>query len=211
MRTGPHIGPWSAALLEKGGIGNGAGPYVVDNFTDSDSTNLTAHTPDTDVEGGGWIQYSAAAIEVQLNKAAAIGGIQDRFYGINAGIADEVSVEGTLQTPGGSSRNVSLVLSLSDGDNSIYGELDQFGDLKIVERIAGVNTTKASGAVAGFVAGTDYAATLTRSGANIAFTVDGNLISWSGAPASPTETDHGIMMSRGNTPTIDDFIITDKP
>lgn len=46
---------------------------VNDTFTDSNGTNITAHTPDVDASGGGWsyseLGFLAGTVEIQSNKA----------------------------------------------------------------------------------------------------------------------------------------------
>jgi len=68
----------------------GAGPLVQDSFTDADSTALTAHAPDIDSVGGGWINPTGTWI-ITGNKAqlsAGVGGVNGIY--IDAGQANVV-------------------------------------------------------------------------------------------------------------------------
>jgi hypothetical protein len=62
-------------FLQQSGIfsGGGSGTLVYDTFTDTNGTNLTAHTPDIDTVGGGW-STNHASVRILNNKWQAGSG-----------------------------------------------------------------------------------------------------------------------------------------
>ena len=78
----------SKALTAVGASGGSAvvSAYVEDTFTDSDSTLLTAHTPDNDGSEAGWSTKLANGFAIQSNKAVRNGsGANVNSSVINAG------------------------------------------------------------------------------------------------------------------------------
>lgn len=77
-------------------------PLVVDTFTDTNGTEIDAHTPDTDVQGGGWSDAAwnvtlptADMVEIQGNKLVI--NTNDKGAVINTGTASKI-VEVTWTT-----------------------------------------------------------------------------------------------------------------
>lgn len=65
---------------------------VQDTFEDTNGVDLADHDPDTDEEGGGWIDTGANALEIASNQAASNANGDSSW--INGGVADsQVSVD----------------------------------------------------------------------------------------------------------------------
>ena len=61
---------------------------IYDTFTDTDTTTLETHTPDTDDVGSGWARGSGGSITISGNKALAPGTATQ--YSIDAGAYDAI-------------------------------------------------------------------------------------------------------------------------
>ena len=61
-----------------------ANALVVDRFTDTDTTLLTAHTPDVDLEGGGWVTHTYSNATISGNEL--LMGATNTFNQIDVGI-----------------------------------------------------------------------------------------------------------------------------
>ena len=109
-----------------------------DNFTDSDGTLLTAHTPDTDTHGNGWANIKGSA-SVESNKASETGAVDDAMSTVDITSANH-AVYATLTVPTTTSAEiVSLLLRATDDDNHFEMRVraDTQMDLEIVERTTG--------------------------------------------------------------------------
>ena len=193
------------------GLGGGSAPagpsYLVhDTFTDTDGVDLSAHTPDVDSVGGGWID-DTTAVEIQSNQAAGVGN--DASSWIDAGNAD-VTVEVTRHTPI-SNRALRLMGRLTDTSNYIYLNISARGtdasSFRLFRREAGAGTTIASGTYTVNISST-YNVKLAMSGSSVSAYLD------DGTPLTATETfnqtatKHGLLFERNpgaNGGYADDF------
>ena len=75
-----------------------------DLFTDSNGTNLTAHTPDIDTAGNGWVDQ-VGSMEIQSNEAAADGN--ERITTVDVENAD-VEISCDVITPSSGSRGLAM-------------------------------------------------------------------------------------------------------
>src|SRR5947209_20135595 len=104
----------NAALTGLSGIvasGAGASTLVNDTFTDSNGTNLTAHTPDTRPGSNAWVAVSGTQT-VQSNQAnASVAG----YYTIDAGQADVTITY--LVTPTAAGNGWGITARRSDANN----------------------------------------------------------------------------------------------
>lgn len=125
---------------------------VVDTFTDADGTEISAHTPDIDVVGGGWSVVSmfdgsgtpnTNDIEIQSNQLVVADTNIGAF--IDCGETDIV-VEFDWTTGTGDNR-IDIGLRASDGDHYVGFNLrEPQGDVSIQNRTTGDDTTFASAA-----------------------------------------------------------------
>jgi len=116
-----------------------SGPLVQDTFTDTNGTLLTAHTPDVDTVGGGWVSWgNGGSIDIQSNKASTIGGGSNPNFGshyIDAGAAD-VDITSTYAVD--ASNDLGILVRYQDANNFWLLNLSGFSDaLQISERNSG--------------------------------------------------------------------------
>jgi len=149
---------------------------VFDTFTGTNGVDLAAHTPDTDVVGGGWTDQAVNVIE--LDGAGAVK-FATAFNGswIDAGTADQWCISNWGS--GGSDNRMSLYLrrnNLAFGSEDCYvfnfRQADTGAELKIYKKISGSTTELASGAFTNN-ASTTYSFEPKTDGANIDFIIDG--------------------------------------
>jgi hypothetical protein len=174
---------------------------INDTFTDTNGTNLTAHTPDIKVSTG-WVA-NTGTITIQSNQANAASGFP--YYSIETGQSN-VTIQ-ALVTPSGSaacglSGRVSNATNSWDIDISVSG-----GNLTLTiqEQVAGVFTVRATTTI------TDPGAPRTVqavfSGNNVTASLNGgNTIAYGSATSNQTVTKHGINMAAGFN--IDNFSVT---
>lgn len=196
----------------------GATTLVHDTFTDSDSTALTAHTPNTDVEGGGWSFAETDAtpdpiISSNQFRAPAHTGtptFPDMVSYIDSGVADVViDLDGYMGVDVFAWCGVALRYT----DNNNYWSVwcranDNF--LYITERNAGTTTNRASIAFT-TSASTSVALHVVASGSTITATADGGSeASYSSATLNQSVGVHGIVVRRASTSFLiaDNLIIT---
>lgn len=152
---------------------------VSDSFTDTNGTGLASHTPDTDVEGGGWTD-SGGDFDIQSNQAstnsATTGGV---FAGIDGGgIGDGIlSADLTPGANGGFSsfNRVGLRFRASSGDNSQWlVRVDEVNDLFELVKLDGVgNPSVIDSASVTINSATTYTVEVTFCGNDITTTLDG--------------------------------------
>jgi hypothetical protein len=162
---------------------------VQDSFNDPNGTSLDAHTPDVDVEGGGWIEW--ADYEIQSNRAVANGGQYSAV--IDAGESD-VIVTATMRTDFAGGREVGLVVRASDNTHYWMVQLRPTDNkFWLLERNGGSYTERASSTSVAINIGTEYEVVVRCDGQTITATMDGgNEISYASASFNETETLHGI-------------------
>lgn len=101
---------------------------VSDAFTDTNGTDLASHTPEADLESGGWVHVrtSGDSIDIQSNKAEGnLTASSAEWYVIDAG-ADPATVRVEVTIPKTSGTELSYVIIRSDGTTWGAGTLDGY-------------------------------------------------------------------------------------
>ena len=169
---------------------------VLDNFTDTNGTSLDAHTPDTDVEAGGWTEQ-AGQTEIQTNQARPASDGVNHFSTIESGIS-EVLITATVSVSQDTVNDVEGIIGRwSDASNFWFvGITAQANLFRIFERNGGSNIERASASVT-IGASTPYEITATFNSTTITAQLDGgNEISYSSASLNQTATIHGFRAFR---------------
>jgi len=120
---------------------------VHDTFTGTNGTLLTAHTPDTDVVGGGWQQIpgTIGSLQIFSNAAVALGGSNGQQFGnyIETGESD-VKITWSVALPGANvvypsrmvfryvDENNYLAVNIIPTSNSIYLERVVSGSASVI-------------------------------------------------------------------------------
>lgn len=196
------------------------GPTILfyDTFTDTDDVALTAHTPDIDTVGGGWVNYQYAGIpgshEIISNKTRALEATTIPVSAANVNVADCTIVD-TIFTGSGAAPRVPLVAyRLVDQANFWFAQLGLAANtIIIIERTEESNVTRASEALV-VDADETWTVTATLSGNDHSITAVSGAKSATVAYSSAvrnTATRHGIAeYTEGATIiTHDNFTITE--
>jgi hypothetical protein len=194
-----QLTPFSGSLSPLGMARAGmAGPTVLfyDTFTDANGTLLTAHTPDVDVVGGGWV-LDAGTITIQSNRAQATAALARYF--VNAGHADTTVSMDIISDAGGAGGFI--VRWQNSLNHWICRLLASTGRIQIFDVNAGTLTLRAETAVV-----VAYPATLTvvMSGTTITLTYNSLSASYSSSFLQ-TQTRHGLRL---NNTIVDNFQMT---
>lgn len=164
--------------------------YVHDAFTDADDTNLAAHSPDTDAEGGGW-GLAQGTYEIQSDRAARNVTTADVTDGISidAGVAEHV-LRAKVRT-GTSTGPAGVTTRAADQNNHFWAGINSDLDtLLIIERTSGSATIVESAAHA-FSAETTFDLKVTTTATSITIEVDGETLVH-GSTSKNTNTRVGI-------------------
>ena len=88
-----------------------------DTFTDSDATTLTAHTPDVDQVGGGWIERSAS-MSINSNEAVTGSSSGNEYNGV---VADVGTADIILNCKAKTTNNsrISIVCRMDSGNDCL--------------------------------------------------------------------------------------------
>jgi len=173
-------------------------PTVLDTFTDTNGTALTAHT--SDVGAGAWTAPEGGIIAVQSNKASRLSlGTGGAWYpavkdfGLSDGFIETV-IQFSAPTYG------VIVFRYINSANYWRVQCDATaGFFYIIEVAAGVTTNRAGGAYTWSLS-TDYKITLVLNGQNLSVFANGtNKMSYSGATSGQTVTSHGFSVLTGVT------------
>lgn len=179
---------------------------VSDTFTDTDSTLLTSHTPDTDVVGTGWAgTASADIISNQLRFTA-----DDVNVAIDGGNADgDVYIDWIVATSS-LNRNSVLVRYTDDANHWRLNAREDNGDIRVVEVNAGAVNVRATSSYT-FSEGSTYVIKANCSSTTITGYVDAvSQVSYASATFNQTETMHGLRRDTGSNNTrLDNFVIDD--
>lgn len=143
--------------------------YVLDRFRDTDGVLIQDHTPDIDVEGGGWSVIQGGPLSIESNRLF-IPGATDWSAVVDPGIADSYIITGAVVAADVNGFYARILFRTIDINNwlafQLNGLIAGVGAREITQRIAGVTTNLASSAPAPTGAGT-Y---------EFKITVDGTLI-----------------------------------
>ena len=151
---------------------------VQDLFTDTNSTQLTAHTPDIDLKGDGWIDHGSATAAGGAN--ADIQSNQARVTTDNRGAVIPTGhwkVRVTVDYTFGSGDTKASVITNSSG--SRYNFMQSRGrensnDTTIYTVVGGSSTVRVSGSYS-FAASTTYEFKVERTSEKLDFFIDGVL------------------------------------
>ena len=188
-------------------FGESTTTYVKDTFTDTDGTLLTAHTPDIDVLGSGWVDAAQGFMRVDgVNKC------ESQFNGGLAQIDPNVSdytytVDYETTTTTGATGEVHF--RFTDASNTWVVRLyDLSGSqlMSLIEITAGAPTTRDSG-VPVIAINTQYEIKIVTSGNSITVTFDGGTgLSYSSSVRN-TVTPCGLKITNTQT-RYDNLLIT---
>lgn len=177
------------------GGGNGgavADPTLLyDTFTDTNGTNLTAHTiAPTNTIGATWTTLLGACTVVG-NTVRRAGGANPDADVYESSRADVVIAQ--THRHGTSYTENFVILRCTDSTNFWHVKTTATDNYwRITERNANVDTVRASAAKT-IATATDYAIVVTAQGATISATIDGGTpISYASATFNQTATKHGI-------------------
>lgn len=149
---------------------------VQDDFAGSNGTDISSHTPNIDVEGGGWSDSGANEVELDGSGALKFAGSNEACW-IDTGTADQVVT--TSFNNGGTDNRVGVLLRSGSG-NPITGTNyyfnfkpdDATNTVQILKRISGTQTFLA-GANLSLSNGVTYELECSVVGTALIFKVDG--------------------------------------
>ena len=190
------------------------GPVLLvrDTFTDSDGTVLTAHAPDVDRVGGGWVAAAGRSIDTPNAGTVESNAFEfgaDNFSGpvIETSEAD-VRVEADVTFPAAATTIFEkFIRYLQDGDEWLVQAREDNNDMRIRDRQSDSAVTRATGAFT-FSESVLYRIKVVAQGQIITAYVDGvEVVSYTSATFNQTETKHGLIKNGASLPTIDNFEI----
>jgi hypothetical protein len=178
--------------------------YALDTFTDTNGTNLTAHTMDV---GTGWIVSAQAGVAyptatIQGNKAASGASSNYGAFLEDAGVFNGLLTCDIVSDTAGDG---GLHFRGTDANNTWMARWNQGGAqaVEIYERTAGTWTQKATAALAGAIQ-TAYTITITLNGTAISATVNGVTASCVSS-IRQTATKHGLYVTGTAGATWDNY------
>jgi hypothetical protein len=179
-----------------------------DNFTDTDGVYITAHTPDTDVPGNGWVDYATAdKAEIRSNELRITGNGE----GCLVDVEDPDITITADYTPATGKLNKYRVIFRSDGANNEWMMLaDEQANNLVLYKDGGSQDS----ASVTFNEGTTYELKVVASGSSIKGYVDNTeYVSVTDA----THSDHtqvGFYRTGSTTPSsggvFDNFTVEDE-
>lgn len=181
--------------LEVTNNSTGGGILLQDTFTDTNGTDLTAHTMDV---GPGWTA-GAGALTISTNRATAVSLAS--FYWADCGQVD-YTLTVDLTTSASGTSQLSGIVRVTDANNLWMVDIDtSAGAFQLFQRTAGTYTQRA-GASVSLANNTTYALAVTTSGDTISATLDGGSgISYGSASQGNSSTLCGI----GNSYTTNQY------
>lgn len=182
------LAPASAAVLAR------------DLFTDTDTTNLTAHTMDI---GAGWV--AKAGIDIILSNRASAFATSAAIYTTDVSRAN-VRVRALVSIPG-TTGSVGLAVRLSDTSNYWFTRITgtQFA---IFEVNAGTTTSRAATTITA-ANSTQYELVFRAVGTTLSATFNGDIeIGYGSAALNSTATLHGLRGATLVGITWDEFEVT---
>jgi hypothetical protein len=181
--------------------------YVYDTFTNVEDTLLSNHTPDTDLEGGGWVNIAYALnYKIKSDRAQGVNAAQANHGLVDSGVSDCV-VEALVNKSGASVdafyHDAGVFCRYTDNNNYWKISLNDGANVfRIWENNSGVKTVRATKSVT--ISG-EHTIRVTLNGQTITATLDGgDEISYSSASLNETATRHGIC-ERHNGDYVDNF------
>lgn len=164
---------------------------------------LEKHDPDIDTVGGGWL-IDLIGMEIESDRAKADGNSCSMV--IDSGESDHIC-ECIVNNGDETSRSTRLIVRYQDTDNNWFGYQHGVGNLNIYERVAAVNTSRASTTTT-ISTNTDYRHMVICNDEEITMFFDNaSRISYALATNFKTETKVGIFAERAATQRIDNFTV----
>jgi hypothetical protein len=142
---------------------------VTDTFTDTDSTAVASHAPDTNIPGNPW---NAQGGDWYISSNRLFRNSGSNYATLDHEVAD-VDASVTIYNDGGTVAG--LVLRYVDADNLIRAVIFQSGAMSLIKRVATAETTVgtyAAGATGVFPTG--YGIRAVANGTNIKVYFDGS-------------------------------------
>jgi hypothetical protein len=171
---------------------------INDLFTGTNGTNLTAHTPNTDVPGGAWNTGGggSAAWTIQSNAMQVTGVMNGGTAWINGGNPNGAITAVFNFLTSGANPTFGILFRYADASDLWICELDKHNQaLSIYEDAASVFTQRASTAMT-ISASTPYTVKLIMSGSTLTATANGgNLTTYGSAASGLTAKNHGFWVS----------------
>lgn len=176
-----------------------------DTFTDTNGTNLTAHTMNT---GTGWVA-GRGTWNIQSNRANNSGGGGDSQCVAYTECSNaDVTITADVRT--GGVGDLRLVCNYVDADNYFLGYAAGTSVI-IYEKTAGAFASRASGSISALAGNTVYSVTLQCVGDDVWWTCNGTTIHYNtSSRPKKTATKHGIGNFFGNGVTTDTFQVNSQ-
>lgn len=171
-------------------LGAGITYFLRDLFTDTNGTNLTAHTMNV---GPGWTNITGLGTWTISSNQAVQSANDNRHYRITSQSNQSDGVVSVAVTYPGSGEAAPVVpVRVVDNNNLWYCIVDRNASaFRIRELNAGTDTIRATGTHT-IAAGSTETLTVNLSGATITFTAGGDTLSYGSATFQQTATLHGI-------------------
>ena len=191
--------------------------YIIhDEFTDTDSTNLTAHTISPVSSGLSWSTLAGSGCRIISNQAEGITS-DNTHAGIECSVAD-VIIEGDITVQAGTNRYSHLIFRWVDSSNYWGVRIADRGSALVYAAdmykvVAGSKTFYFGAAIDIDAASSPYAIKAVCSGTNIEMFIDGVSQVSTSQSDHQTATIHGINSERAYASgggLIDNFKITDN-
>lgn len=180
-----------------------AAAVVFDTFTDTDSTLLTAHTPDIGVNS--WVA-TQGTWSVTGNKASHSQSANHDTALIESAVAD-CTVSAIINLPSTAEDGGLFLRSDGTVNNGIFVRLYKTsGKVDLYKVVAGAFILINQGSLA-IVADTDYLVAVAMSGTNITVNVDGVTKASGTITEHATNTIHGLRAYSNKAVTWDDFAV----
>lgn len=179
-------------------VGGGGGVLVLDNFTDTNATALSAHSiAPTNTPATSWTN-DEGTLEIQSNKARPSADTGVRSSSVNAAVADCTI---TVVVRRGNLGDGGIKFRQQDSANYWIADfLSSTNTFKLYEKNAGTYTERASTAIT-FTVNTDYTMQVVLSGNSIIATLNGgDTISFTSSSFA-SQTKHGLWVSLGSDGT----------
>jgi len=184
-------------------------PVILDTFTDTNGTQLTAHTPD--ISPSSWVNASIGETPstnalITANKAYL--SVDNSAAVIESNQSDCVIEVDWTPGAGGTDRN-SIIFRYQDASNMLFFNIrDPNGDCQVVTFQAGVSTV-VSNTLFSWTGGVEYHIAVELSGSSIICKIDGTTVITTSNAFQTTITKHGIGRNTGsNDHRFDNFKIT---
>ena len=162
-----------------------------DEFTDSNGTLLTAHTPSpVNTTGNPSWEFLSNTADIQGNKASPIIVAGSSRSVIDSGLSDNITIEADVKF----GSNNGLIFRTTD-DNNTYWAIFTTNTLHIYKREGGSISSVASQLTSGLSTGTYYTMRVTLDGDKITVTYNDEFIVSTTQSFNNSATKHGVHMS----------------